>query len=132
MKTKSGYSLKVKYLTLRDDSNYDKVKEDLLSLANGGISIPPKDKVDWVKYQFVATVFYTQKGVPFDALVYDPLKLYTKNIEIDDNEDSKLYGWGLVTKVAQNDCKLRYMGLSYSEIHHLGEELLSPDYLHKS
>lgn len=114
--------VKSEYKIISNNDQYPVLKQQLIVLSGGNVQVPPQNEIDFVKHKFVATIFYVDSK-PYDALIYDPLHKYTKNIELDENEESNNYGWGFVTGICKDDNKLREMGLTIRQIDYLWTRL---------
>lgn len=110
------------FKTLSNDDLYPVLKQQLLVLTNGSVTVPAQNVIDSLRHKFVATIFYADNK-PYDALIYDPLHEFTKGLDLEDDEESKNFGWGFVTGIALNDNKLRELGLTIKQIDYLWSSL---------
>lgn len=122
LKIKEYNHVKSEYKIISNNDQYPVLKQQLIVLSGGNVQVPPQNEIDFVKHKFVATIFYVDNK-PYDALIYDPLHEYTDGIELEDDEESKNFGWGFVTGIVLDDDKLRELGLTIKQIDYLWSSL---------
>lgn len=111
------------FRTLANNNNYAVQKRQLIVLSNGNVIVPPQEKIDFLRHKFVATIFYVNNK-PYDALIYDPLREFTKDIKLGTDEDyPKRLDWGFVTGAALDLDKLIELGLTINQIDYLWTNL---------
>lgn len=110
------------FKTLSNNDQYPVLKQQLIVLSGGNVQVPPQNEIDFVKHKFVATIFYADNK-PYDALIYDPLHEFTNNMDLEDDKDSKNFGWGFITGITLDDDKLRELGFTIKQIDYLWSSL---------